>query len=161
MMTALLQDPPVRDLRRSDPVFQRDGYSVWDRMREAGPVVYVRGPVGGPTPMPLDDGYLVMRFTTVRQVVGNAKKFPQVPGMVEAAFGDQTFEGIEDAHRHGKVRGIWASEFQRGTLAEKRTALIEEVVRSYLDPLVERVLDGATAELLAVHDAVPISIMLS
>ena len=160
-MSSVLQQPPVMDVRRSDPEFQRDGYAVWDKIRETGPVVYAPGPLGGPSPMPLDDGYLVTRFATVRQVVGNPMKFPQVPGMVEAAFGDLTFEGIEDRHRHGEVRGIWAGEFQRGTLAEKRTGLIEDVVRGYLDPLIDRVLEGDTAELLAVHDAVPISVMLN
>ncbi|MDQ4112059.1 MAG: cytochrome P450 [Actinomycetota bacterium] len=160
-MTSVLQDAPTMDVRRSDPEFQRDGYAVWDRIRETGPVVYAPGPVGGPSPMPLDDAYLVTRFATIRKVVGNPKKFPQVPGMVEAAFGDQTFEAIEDPHRHGEIRGIWSNEFQRGTLAEKRTGLVESVVRQYLDPLVDRVLDGATTELLVAHDAVPISVMLS
>jgi cytochrome P450 len=156
-----MQDVPVTAVKRTDPEFVRDGYAVWDEIREMGPVVYASGPLGGPAPMPLDDAYLVTRFATIRKVVGNPKKFPQVPGMVEAAFGDQTFEAIEDPHRHGEVRGIWSHEFQRGTLAEKRIDLIESVVRQYLDPMVAIILDGGTGDLVQVHDSIPISVMLS
>ncbi len=156
-----VQEAPVMDVHWSDPEFQRDGYAVFDQMREAGPVVYLPGPMNGPSPMPFDDGYYVLRFNTTRHVVGKPQKFQQPPEFATAAFGDITFEAIEDPPRHGEIRGIWAHEFQRGTLAEKRTQMIEDAIRQYLDPMIDRVLDGETSDLISVHDAVPISIMLT
>lgn len=160
-MTTVQQEVPVFDVRRTDPEFVRDGYAVWDKIRETAPVVYAPGPLDGPAPMPFGDGYLITAFKTVRQIVGNPRKFPQVPGLTESVFGDTTFEGIEDVERHGEIRGVWSHEFQRATLSEKRTSLIEDVVKQYLDPFVEQVLSGGTHEILAVHDAIPISVMLN
>jgi cytochrome P450 len=159
-VSTLQQEVPVIEVRRSDPAFARDGYAVWDQIRAAGPVVYSPGPLGGPPPMPFGDAYLVARFPAVRSVLGNPKRYPQLPGIPESAFGDTTFEAIEDPHRHGEIRGVWSYEVQRASLREKRLALVDGVVREYTDPFVDRVLSGETADAVGVHNAIPISIML-
>jgi cytochrome P450 len=168
MGTALLREVPVMDVRCADPEFLRDGYAVWDRVREAGAVVYTPGPLEGPAPMmpqAQDDAYLLTRFRETTRVMGNSKRFPETTEArenMERLFGDVVFEAIDNTARHAEIRGVWDHEFQRETLQERRLELVERVVREYLDPFLERVFSGESADAVTeLHNAIPISVILA
>jgi cytochrome P450 len=57
-------------------------------------------------------------------------------------------ETVDERDRHDAIRGIWASDFQRGNLESQRP-LVEEVVAQQLDPFVERVRSGETIDAVA------------
>src|SRR5262249_39717767 len=59
-----------------------------------------------------------------------------------------TMETIDERDRHDAIRGIWAEDFQRGSLESQRP-LVERVVADRLDPFVERGRSGETGDAVA------------
>jgi cytochrome P450 len=96
----------------------------------------------------LDRG-MVTSYPFVSLVLGDSGHYAQ--GASEAFvdfFGGTTMETIDEPERHNAMRGIWAADFQRGTLEGQRE-LVERVVADQLDPFVERVRSGETVEAVA------------
>jgi cytochrome P450 len=112
---------------------------VLEEVRSAGPIVHNE----------LLDRWMVTAYPFVSRVLGDSGHYAQ--GASEAFvdfFGGTTMETIDEPERHNAMRGIWAADFQRGTLEGQRE-LVERVVADQLDPFVERVRSGETVEAVA------------
>ncbi|HSS09303.1 MAG TPA: hypothetical protein VLL25_05435, partial [Acidimicrobiales bacterium] len=123
---------PVMNLSFREPGFNQDPFPVLEEIRKAGPVVYNE----------LRGGWMLTSYPDVARVLGDVGHYAQ--GETEAFtdfFGGPTMETIDDRERHDAMRGIWAEDFQRGSLENQRP-LIERVVAQQLDPFVERVRSG-------------------
>jgi cytochrome P450 len=130
---------PVMNLSFREPGFNQDPFRVLEEIRRAGPVVYNE----------LRSSWMVTSYPDVARVLGDAVHYAQ--GESEAFadfFGGPTMETVDDRERHDAIRGIWASDFQRGRLESQRR-LVEQVVAQQLDPFVERVRSGETIDAVA------------
>jgi cytochrome P450 len=127
---------PVMNLSFREPGFNQDPFPVLEEIRRAGPVVYneQRGT------------WMLTSYPDVSRVLGDAGHYAQ--GETEAFtdfFGGPTMETIDDRQRHDAIRGIWAEDFQRGSLESQRP-LVERVVAQQLDPFVERLRSGEVVD---------------
>jgi cytochrome P450 len=127
---------PVINLSFREPGFNQDPFPVLEEIRRAGPVVYnqQRGT------------WMLTSYPDVARVLGDARRYAQ--GETEAFtdfFGGPTMETIDDPERHDAIRGVWAEDFQRGSLESQRP-LVERVVAEQLDPFVERVRSGEAVD---------------
>jgi cytochrome P450 len=130
---------PVVNVSFHEDGFNQDPFPVLEEIRSAGPIVYNE----------LLDRWMVTAYPFVSRVLGDSGHYPQ--GASEAFvdfFGGTTMETIDEPERHNAMRGIWAADFQRGTLEGQRE-LVERVVADQLDPFVERVRSGETVEAVA------------
>jgi cytochrome P450 len=130
---------PVVNVSFHEDGFNQDPYPVLEEIRRAGPIVYNE----------LLDRWMVTAYPFVSRVLGDSGHYAQ--GASEAFvdfFGGTTMETIDEPERHNAMRGIWAADFQRGTLEGQRE-LVERVVASQLDPFVERVRSGETVDAVA------------
>jgi cytochrome P450 len=119
-----------------EPGFNQDPFPVLEEIRKAGPVVYNE----------LRGTWLLTSYPDVAGVLGDARHYAQ--GETEAFtdfFGGPTMETIDEPRRHDAIRGIWAQDFQRGSLENQRP-LVERVVAQQLDPFVERVKSGEVVD---------------
>jgi len=119
--------------------FNQDPFPVLEEIRNAGPIVYNE----------LLDRWMVTAYPLVSRVLGDSGHYAQ--GASESFvdfFGGTTMETIDEPERHNAMRGIWAADFQRGTLEGQRE-LVERVVADQLDPFVERVRSGETVDAVA------------
>src|ERR1700722_10545988 len=130
---------PVVNVSFHEEGFNQDPYPVLEEIRRAGPIVYNE----------LLDRWMVTAYPFVSRVLGDSTHYAQ--GASEAFidfFGGTTMETIDEPERHNAMRGIWAGDFQRGSLESQR-GLVERVVADQLDPFVERVRSGETVEAVA------------
>jgi cytochrome P450 len=130
---------PVVNVSFHEDGFNQDPFPVLEEIRSAGPIVYNE----------LLDRWMVTAYPFVSRVLGDSGHYAQ--GASEAFvdfFGGTTMETIDEPERHNAMRGIWAADFQRGTLEGQRE-LVERVVADQLDPFVERVRSGETVEAVA------------
>jgi cytochrome P450 len=130
---------PVMNLSFREPGFNQNPFPVLEEIRRAGPVVYNE----------LRSSWMVTSYPDVARVLGDAVHYAQ--GESEAFadfFGGPTMETVDDRERHDSIRGIWASDFQRGSLESQRP-LVEQVVAQQLGPFVERVRSGETVDAVA------------
>jgi cytochrome P450 len=130
---------PVMNLSFREPGFNQDPFPVLEEIRRAGPVVYNE----------LRGGWMLTSYPDVAHALGDSGHYAQ--GETEAFtdfFGGPTMETIDERERHDAIRGIWAEDFQRGSLESQRP-LIEQVVAQQLDPFVERVRSGETVDAVA------------
>jgi cytochrome P450 len=130
---------PVVNVSFHEDGFNQDPFPVLEEIRNAGPIVYNE----------LLDRWMVTAYPFVSRVLGDSGHYAQ--GASEAFvdfFGGTTMETIDEPERHNAMRGIWAADFQRGTLEGQRE-LVERVVADQLDPFVERVRAGETVDAVA------------
>jgi cytochrome P450 len=130
---------PVMNLSFHEEGFNQDPFPVLEEIRNAGPIVYNE----------LLDRWMVTAYPHVSRVLGDSTHYAQ--GASEAFvdfFGGPTMETIDEPERHNAMRGIWAADFQRGTLEGQR-ALVDRVVAERLDPFVERLRSGETVDAVA------------
>jgi cytochrome P450 len=119
--------------------FNQDPFPMLEEIRRAGPIVYNEQL----------DRWMVTAYPHVSRVLGDSSHYAQ--GASEAFvdfFGGTTMETIDEPERHNAMRGIWAADFQRGSLEGQR-ALVERVVADQLDPFVERLRSGETVDAVA------------
>ena len=130
---------PVMNLSFHEEGFNQNPFPVLEEIRSAGPIVYNE----------LLDRWMVTSYPHVSRVLGDSTHYAQ--GASEAFvdfFGGTTMETIDEPERHNAMRGIWAADFQRGTLEGQR-ALVERVVEDRLDPFVERLRSGEVVDAVA------------
>jgi cytochrome P450 len=130
---------PVVNIRFHEDGFNQDPYPVFELIRRAGPIVYNE----------LLDRWMVTSYPLVSRVLGDGGHFAQ--GASEAFvdfFGGTTMETVDEPQRHNSMRGIWAPDFQRGSLQAQR-GLVETVVADQLDVFVERLRAGETLDAVA------------
>jgi cytochrome P450 len=140
---------PTFDLSFLDPGFNRDPYPVYQQIRALGPVVH-----NAAVP-----GYMVTGYRTCAKILANSRQYRQPPEFFTNLFGDVVFEAI-DTPKHDEIRGVWANEFQRQTLQEKRRALVERVVEEVITAFVERVRSGETVDAVpALHRQIPLNVI--
>lgn len=140
-------DLPVLSPDFHDPSFVTDPYPVLEQIRAAGPVVY-HGDLGY---------YMITGYRDVAKVFGNARLFASDNDMFIRLFGGATME-VMDNPRHDQVRSIWARDFQRGTLEERR-ALIESIVDARVSAFARAVRDGETPDAVAMTRGVPTQVI--
>lgn len=119
--------------------FNSDPYPVLAELRAAGPVVFHEEL----------DRYLVLGFKGCAEALGDISRFDSaaLTGFLVEHFGGITMEALDD-RRHDLMRGVWAREFQRDLLEGRRT-LVDDVVRSFTVPFVDRVRSGEVVDALA------------
>jgi cytochrome P450 len=130
---------PVVNVSFREDGFNQDPYAVLEEIRSAGPLVYNE----------LLDRWMVTSYPNASRVLGDSGHYAQ--GASEAFidfFGGTTMETIDEPERHNAMRGIWAGDFQRGSLESQR-GLVERVVADQLDPFVERIRSGETVDAVA------------
>jgi cytochrome P450 len=130
---------PVVNVSFYEDGFNQDPFPVLEEIRRAGPIVYNE----------LLDRWMVTSYPHASRVLGDSGHYAQ--GASEAFidfFGGTTMETIDEPERHNLMRGIWAGDFQRGSL-ESRRELIERVVAAQLDPFVDRLRSGETVDAVA------------
>jgi len=133
-------DPPVTSVTFAEPGFNQDPYPVLEAIRAAGPVVYNEA----------RDRWMVTSYKNVSRCLGDTghfKQYLETEGF-ESVFGGLTMEMVDVRERHDAIRGIWAKDFERGSLEERRE-LVERLVADQLDPFVERVRSGETVDAVA------------
>ncbi|WP_432976003.1 cytochrome P450 [Dactylosporangium sp. CA-233914] len=113
--------------------FNANPYPKLDELREIGPVVYNE----------YLDHWAITSFKIGSRVLANPREF-RADRQLESVFGGATMQ-VEDSALHGEIRGVWARDFQRDTLDEQR-AVVDEAVRSAVDPFVERLRAGETVD---------------
>jgi cytochrome P450 len=160
MTTSALRDAPTLDVSFSSPEFARDGYAVYEEIRQTGPVVYAPGPLDGGDLAP-GDGYLCTGFRTCSRILGNVKRYRQPPEFFTNKFGDLVFEGI-DGPRHNEVRAPWMIDFQRETLREKQLEMVDQVVEECITPVIDRIRSGDVVDLVSeLHERIPLYAVLN
>jgi cytochrome P450 len=130
---------PVLNVSFYEDGFNQDPFPVLEEIRRAGPIVYNE----------LLDRWMVTSYPHASRVLGDSRHYAQ--GASEAFidfFGGTTMETIDEPERHNLMRGIWAGDFQRGSLESQRE-LVEGVVVAQLDPFVERLRSGETVDAVA------------
>ncbi|WP_157988087.1 cytochrome P450 [Jiangella endophytica] len=135
-MTEVLsaQEVPTIRLDVLDPRFVVDPYPFMEEVRALGPVVRER-----------ESGYfLVTGYRDAARVMGLAKSFASDVEHFVALFGGATMECMDNP-RHDQVKSIWAKDFQRGTLAERR-AFVEHVVDEQTRDVIDRLRAGETVD---------------
>lgn len=130
---------PSVDVDLTDWDFNQDPFPVMEQWRRLGPVVYNSR----------HSCYMVTSYRSCARVLGKLEQFSMQPYIEQfkRVFGGITMEVI-DTPRHHDVRGIWAEDFQRDDLQQRRQ-MVAEVVASLVDPFVERLRSGEAV------DAVP------
>lgn len=126
---------PTTTINFQDPNFVLDPYSALTEVRRLGPIVKHE----------CSGQYLVTGYGTCARVFGNAEKFACDAQSIVGTFGGATMESIDDRPRHDRIRGVWAHDFLRTTLDERRQ-MITDVVNAQLGPFVEKVRAGETVE---------------
>jgi cytochrome P450 len=123
---------PSVDVDLTDWDFNQDPFPVMEKWRLLGPVVYNTR----------HSCYMVTSYRNCARVLGNLDQFSMQPYIEQfkRVFGGITMEVI-DTPRHHDVRGIWAQDFQRDDLRQRRQ-LVDEVVTSLVDPVVDRLRSG-------------------
>ncbi|SEO49662.1 cytochrome P450 [Trujillonella endophytica] len=124
---------PVVDQDLSDPGFNADPYPVLEEWRARGPVVFNAH----------DERYLVLSFRGSTRVLSTLDAFDSQPGAetVRRIFGGLTMMAI-DTPRHHRMRDVWAPDFRRDTLAERRRELVTRIVAARVGPFAERLRAG-------------------
>ena len=115
---------PVMNLSFHEEGFNQNPFPVLEEIRSVGPIVYNE----------LLDRWMVTAYPHVSRVLGDSTHYAQ--GASEAFvdfFGGTTMETVDEPERHNAMRGIWAADFQRGTLEGQR-ALVERVVEERSEP---------------------------
>ncbi|MEU0487469.1 hypothetical protein ABZ260_51030, partial [Streptosporangium sp. NPDC006013] len=130
-------DVPTVRVDFKDPAFVRDPYPVLEQIRAAGPVVR-HGELGY---------YMVTGYRDCARVMGLARLFASDIEHFVALFGGATMECMDNP-RHDQVKSIWARDFQRSTLAERKD-LIASVVERESAELIERIRAGETVDAVA------------
>ena len=148
-VTATVSGAPTFDLSFLDPTFNRDPYPVYEQIRALGPVVH-----NDTVP-----GYMITGYRPCAKILANVKRYRQPPEFFSNLFGDVVFEAIDTPH-HDEIRGVWAHEFQRQTLQEKRRELVERVVDDAVLPFVERLNAGETVDAVPeLHRRIPLNVI--
>jgi cytochrome P450 len=160
MTSSALGEAPVLDVCFSAPEFISNGYAVYEQIRQTGPVVYSPGPLDGGDLAP-NDGYLCTGFRTCARILGNVERYRQPPEFYTNKFGDLVFEGL-DGPRHNEVRAPWMFHFQRQTLRENRSEMVDEVVSECLDPVIDRIRSGEAVDVVSeLHERIPLYAVLN
>jgi cytochrome P450 len=128
---------PSVDVNFTGGEFNQDPFPVIEEWRALGPVVHNTH----------HDVYMTFSYRDCARVIGNVSQFDtesRAAVNFEQAFGGPTMESI-DSPRHHQIRGIWARDFQRDTLAEQRR-MVTEIVDARLLPFVERLRSGEVVD---------------
>jgi cytochrome P450 len=126
-----------------DPSFVLDPYPVLEQIRALGPIVWHPG-LGY---------YMITGYRECARVMGRAALFGSDVEHFIALFGGATMECMDNP-RHDQVKSIWAKDFQRGSLQERRE-LIESVVTEQVARHVAPLRTGRRVDLLPLTRAVP------
>ncbi len=137
MAEATIESLPALDADFQHPSFVADPYPVLEEIRALGPMVV----------HPSTGHYMITGYRDCARVMGRAQLFGSDIEHFIALFGGATMECMDNP-RHDQVRAIWAHEFRRATLDERRD-LIGQVLAEQVDPVIERLRAGQ------VVDAVP------
>lgn len=136
-MTAQAIEAPALDIDFFNAEVNADPAVAYERVREAGPVVY----------NPRIDQYMVTGHRLAARMKANARSYATVEELFRTVFGGRVMPVI-DGPLHDELRGVWARDFQRGTLDAQR-AMVQEVVDGRLLGFVERVRSGETVDAVA------------
>jgi cytochrome P450 len=134
---------PTLSVDFQDPSFVLDPYPVLERIRALGPIVW----------HPELGYYMITGYRECARVMGRAALFGSDIEHFISLFGGATMECMDNP-RHDQVKSIWAKDFQRGTLQQRRE-LIESVVAEQVEKHVAPLREGAGVDLLALTRAVP------
>lgn len=134
MTTVSVSAVPEMNVDFKAPEFVVDPYPVLEQVRALGPVV--RHSESG--------FYMITGYRDCARVMGLAKFFASDVEHFVALFGGATMECMDNP-RHDQVKSIWAKDFQRATLAERRD-LIDSVVAERTAPFVEQLRSGARVD---------------
>jgi cytochrome P450 len=125
------------------PSFVKDPYPALEEIRRAGPIVW----------HPELGYYMITGYRECARVMGKATLFGSDIEHFIALFGGATMECMDNP-RHDQVKSIWAKDFQRGTLQQRRE-MIESVVAEQIKPYVSQLRTGSAIDVLGLTRAVP------
>jgi cytochrome P450 len=128
------REVPTMRLDIKDPRFVNDPYPYLEKVRVLGPIVRESG----------SGYYMTTGYRDCARVLGLAKLFASDVEHFVALFGGATMECMDNP-RHDQVKGIWAKDFRRGTLAQQR-AFIEKVVDEQTRDVIARLRAGETID---------------
>jgi cytochrome P450 len=134
---------PTLSVDFQDPAFVLDPYPVLEQIRAVGPIVWHPG-LGY---------YMITGYRECARVMGRAALFGSDIEHFIALFGGATMECMDNP-RHDQVKSIWAKDFQRGTLQDRRE-MVESVVAEQVLRHVAPLREGKSVDLLALTRAVP------
>jgi cytochrome P450 len=134
---------PTQSVDFQDPAFVLGPYPVLEQIRALGPIVWHPG-LGY---------YMITGYRECARVMGRAALFGSDVEHFIALFGGATMECMDNP-RHDQVKSIWAKDFQRGSLQERRE-LIESVVAEQVARHVAPLRTGRSVDLLPLTRAVP------
>jgi len=134
---SVVLDVPVSQLNFQQPRFADNPYPAYRELREAGPLSW-HEPTGK---------YLVTNWREATRILLNPREFGSDENDFIELFGGRTMECME-RDRHREVRGIWHRDFEPGAI-RRSEEIVRDVIRSRLDPFVERMRDGETADAVA------------
>lgn len=134
-----MREAPVLTFDTADPGFVREPWDIYAEIRGLGGVIYNER-IGR---------WMVSDFEPVRQILLTPDRFGSERGQAEqaAVFGGPTMEFYDGPH-HDDMRAIWSDDFRPRRLATLRP-MITSVIRARLAPVVERLADGETVEIVA------------
>lgn len=134
-----MREAPVLTFDTADPDFVREPWDTYEEIRRLGGVVYNER-IGR---------WMVSDFEPVRQILVTPQRFGSERGQAEqaAVFGGPTMEFYDGPH-HDDMRAIWSDDFRPRRLATLRP-MITSVIRARLAPLVARLADGETVEIVS------------
>jgi cytochrome P450 len=134
-MTVLTVDSvPEISIDFKSPEFVVDPYPVLEEVRALGPLVRHK-----------ESGYyMATGYRDCARVMGLARLFASDVEHFVALFGGATMECMDNP-RHDQVKSIWAKDFQRGTLSDRRD-LIQSVVDERCGPFIQQLHVGRTMD---------------
>ncbi|GAC1574544.1 MAG: monooxygenase YjiB [Candidatus Dormibacteria bacterium] len=125
------------------PGFVKDPYPVLEQIRDVGPIVF----------HPELGYYMITGYRECARVMGKAAVFGSDVEHFIALFGGATMECMDNP-RHDLVKSIWARDFQRGTLQERR-GMLEAIAAEQVAPYIERLRSGEAVDVLDLTRSVP------
>lgn len=134
-----MREAPVLTFDTADPAFVREPWDTYEEIRRLGGVVYNER-IGR---------WMVSDFEPVRQILVTPQRFGSERGQAEqaAVFGGPTMEFYDGPH-HDDMRAIWSDDFRPRRLGTLRP-MITSVIRARLAPVVKRLADGETVEIVS------------
>ena len=134
MSTTLTRDVPVMDVDLYSDEMIADPWPTLRRIREAGPVVWNKA------------GHWMSAQDRICRYIFNHPELLGAEPAITGFFGREAFIAIDDKARHNALRNIWAVAFRRDTL-QPLAGLIRQITSDLLDPLIDRMRAGETADI--------------
>ena len=136
-MTAV--SPPLLAFDTADPAFVRLPWARYEEIRARGGVIFNERV----------NRWMVSDFAPAKMILTSTERFGSEKGQAEQAgvFGGPTMEFYDGPH-HDRIRAIWSHDFRAKDLAALRP-MITDIIRRRLEPVLARLHDGDTVEIVS------------